>query len=343
MSKLGLGKSKAVWGIDVGASGINAIKMRVEKGSDQPIVEAAHRVELKNPTCRGGSKSASELIPEAITRLMEEIDVSDSKVYANLPACEGIARFCELPPVKDKDAERLIETEVKTRIPISSEDLALITWVAPLQKGSTVGRPVVMAAATKLTVSRRVDLLGIGGLKLDGLVPSPIALANFAAHEFSELLAPPADKSAKKKSKTGEETSDESSEDESFSLTSSSKQPTLALIDAGASKTTMLLISPISIWFWSHESGGEDITAVVARRTKTTAEDAEQSKRNLASIKEPHEVDDDILEKQEITRARLRKLYEEADKTFRHFDIQATWCVGAAHQQHGFLRRVMMK
>jgi Ethanolamine utilization protein EutJ (predicted chaperonin) len=105
----------------------------------------------------------------------------------------------------------------------------------------------------------------------------------------------------------------------------------------------MLLISPISIWFWSHESGGEDITAVVARRTKTTAEDAEQSKRNLASIKEPHEVDDDILEKQEITRARLRKLYEEADKTFRHFDIQATWCVGAAHQQHGFLRRVMMK
>lgn len=343
MSKLGLGKSKAVWGIDVGASGINAIKMRVEKGSDQPIVEAAHRVELKNPTCRGGSKSASELIPEAITRLMEEIDVSDSKVYANLPACEGIARFCELPPVKDKDAERLIETEVKTRIPISTEDLALITWVAPLQKGNTVGRPVVMAAATKLTVSRRVDLLGIGGLKLDGLVPSPIALANFAAHEFSELLAPPADKLAKKKSKTGEKTSDESSEDESFSLTSSSKQPTLALIDAGASKTTMLLISPISIWFWSHESGGEDITAVVARRTKTTAEDAEQSKRNLASIKEPHEVDDDILEKQEITRARLRKLYEEADKTFRHFDIQATWCVGSAHQQHGFLRRVMMK
>ncbi|MEP4680069.1 MAG: hypothetical protein ABJ015_00345, partial [Rhodopirellula bahusiensis] len=80
-----------------------------------------------------------------------------------------------------------------------------------------------------------------------------------------------------------------------------------------------------------------------ARRTKVTAEEAEQSKRNLASLKTPHDVDDDIREKHEVTRARLRKLFQEADKTFRHFDVKETWCVGSAHQQHGFLRRVMMK
>ncbi|MEO9591675.1 pilus assembly protein PilM [Rhodopirellula bahusiensis] len=346
MAKLGLGKAKPAWGIDVGSSAVTAVKLRMDKGSEQPIVEATHRVEFKNPTCRGGSKSASELVPEAITRLLEEIDVANTLVYANLPACDGVARFCELPPVKDKDAERLIETEVKTRIPISTEDLALISWVAPLQKESSIGRPVVMASATKLAVSRRVDLLGIGGLKIDGLIPSPIALANFAAHEFAELLSPPEQKPTKKektKAKNGKEASEEQDEEVPAEVSVSGKQPTLAFVDAGASKTTMLLISPVSVWFWSYESGGEDATAVVARRTKVTAEEAEQSKRNLASLKTPHDVDDDIREKHEVTRARLRKLFQEADKTFRHFDVKETWCVGSAHQQHGFLRRVMMK
>lgn len=344
MAKLGLGKSKPAWGIDIGSSAVTAIKMRIEKDAEKPIVEATHRVEFKNPICRGGSRPASELIPEAIIRLMEEIDTSNTLVYANLPACDGVARFCELPPVKDKDAERLIETEVKTRIPISWDDLALITWIAPLQKENSVGRPVVMAAATKLAVNRRVDLLGIGGLKLDGLIPSPIALANFAAHEFSEVLSPPVEKPAKKnKKKKGDEPANEEEEEVVAETRVSSKQPTLAFVDAGASKTTILLISPISCWYWSQESGGEDATAVVARQTKVTAEEAEQSKQNLASLKAPHDVDDQIREKHEIIRARLRKLFQEADKTFRHFDVQETWCVGSAHQQHGFLRRVLMK
>ncbi|MCC9644148.1 pilus assembly protein PilM [Rhodopirellula sp. JC740] len=342
MSKLGFSKAKPAWGIDIGSSAIHAVKIRLDKGVDEPIVETVHQLEFKQPTCRGGSKTATELIPEAVTRLLEEINVDDTLVFANLPACDGVARFCELPPVKDKDADKLIETEVKTRIPIASDDLALLTWCAPLQKESVIGRPVVMSAATNLAVSRRTDLLGLAGLKLDGMVPESIALANFAAFEFSETLDLPEEKPAKKKKK-GDEEEETVATNANQSITSPGKQPTLALVDIGASKTTLLLISPVSVWFWSYESGGEDATAIAARRCKITAEEAEQSKRNLAAIAKPHEVDEEIREKHEVIRARLRKLFEEADKTFRHLDIQEVWCVGSAHQQHGFIRRVLMK
>lgn len=339
ISKLGLNKAKSVWGIDIGSAAIAAVKMRIDKGNELPIVEAIQRIELKQPTCRGGSKSVSELIPEAVRRLLETIEISEATVYSNLPANDAIARFCELPPVKDKEADKLIEAEVRGRIPIPTDDLALLTWLAPISEEGATGRPVVMSAATKIAVERRVDLIKIGGLQLDGLVPDTIALANFAAYEFADVLSPSG--TNKKTKKKGDE--EQPPEEEPTSITVAGKQPTLAIVDAGASKTTLLLITPISIWFWSHESGGEDATAAVARQTKLTAEDAEQAKRNLATMDSPHEIDEQVQAKQEIIRARLVKLREEADKTFRHFDVQTTWCVGAAHQQHGFIQRVLMR
>jgi len=335
-AKLGLSKSKSVWGVDVGSFAVHAVLLRVEKGQSKPIVMKALTLPLKSPTCRaGGVRVSPEQMGETLKGLTEQIESETQSVWANLPASDSVARFCELPPVKDKEAERLTALEVKSRIPIDAQDLALLTWRAELDKEAPRGRPLVMAAATKITVTRRVDWLGAAGLKVDGLVPEGIALANFAASEFHDVLKP---------GDTDDETDHveeigQSTDDETVTMAQDAV-PTVALLDVGASKTMLVLVSPISFWYWSHETGGEDVTTLVARHTKKTAEEADQAKRNLAAVELPDLVDASIAEKQEAQRIRLTKMMEEARKMFRHLQVTQTWCVGGGQFQHGFHRRV---
>lgn len=327
LAKLSFGKVRQAWGVDVGGSAVRAVLMRLNKGDPQPTIERVLTIELDTPTCRGAGLrggNANQLV-EPLKQLVEEMGEADVPIWTNLPACQSIGHFCELPPIKGKNLQKLIDAEVKQRIPIDQEDLAIVTWCQPLDKELGMGRPLMMAAATKLVVQRHVDLLGSAGLKVHGLVPEPIALANFAAREFADLISPQAS--------DADDTGDE---------TISQSQPTVALVDVGASKTTLLLVSPVSIWFWTLEYGGEEATTVVAKETKLTKADAETRKRNLESFEQPGVVGLAIAEKQDALRARLVKLREEACKTFAHLDIQQTWCIGRGRLQHGFVRRVLL-
>lgn len=335
-AKLGLSKSKTVWGVDVGSFAVHAVHMRVEKGKPKPLLLKAISLPLKTPSCRaGGMRVSPEQVSETLKTLVEQIDSETQSVWANLPASDSVARFCELPPVKDKEVERLVSLEAKGRIPIDAQDLALLTWRAELDKSAPRGRPLVMAAATKITVTRRVDWLGAAGLKVDGLVPEGIALANFAASEFADVLGTG-------QTEEGEDGSEETGQDSpsGTSTLADDAVPTVALLDVGASKTMLILVSPISLWYWSHETGGEDVTTLVARHAKRTAEEADQVKRNLAALDLPDVVDAEIAEKQAAQQIRLTKMMEEARKTFRHMQVTQTWCVGGGQFQHGFHRRV---
>ncbi|MEM6778856.1 MAG: pilus assembly protein PilM [Planctomycetota bacterium] len=327
MSKLAFGKAKSVWGIDVGSSAIHAIRISHSKAASKPIVETALTIELAVPTCRGGGESARAL-PNALAKLMETIDVTGSQVWANLPDCDSIARFSELPPVKDKEVDRLITAEAKSRIPIPADELAMMTWLAPLDEASGMGRPLTMAAATKRLVDRRVDQLSSMQLKVDGLIPEAVAVANFTAFEFAEEL------------QLGGESSDASGAD--GERDARQKLPTVAMIDAGASKTLIVLVSPIAVWYWRFESGGEDITRLVSKTNQQTAEQAEATKQNLEKLPSPHLTDELIGEKLNSVRSRLVQFTDEAKKTFAHMDVRHTWCVGAAQLQHGFHRRVLL-
>lgn len=350
-AKIAMGKSKLAWGIDVGSSSVRAVQIQIEKGKERPVLLKCVSVDYSAPINRGGNVrgGGTQEIPAAIKTLLEQIDLTGATVWCNLPSFDTVARFCELPPVKDKDADRLVDLEVRGRIPIDKEDLALVTWRHGFDKDSKTGRPLVMTAATKMAVQRRLDLLGTGGLTtIEGLVPEAIALANFAAFEFADLLSPEEfdDEEGDAETEEGKTKGKKDKKDKkenTRSLTSAEKQPTIALMDVGAAKTTMVLVSPISIWYWTQETGGEDITSIVARETKLTHEKAEQAKRNLAAIESPNRVDFQIEQKQAALRMRLIKLLEEGKNTFGHMDVQQTWCVGQAHLQHGFLRRVLLK
>ncbi|MEM9365070.1 MAG: zinc ribbon domain-containing protein [Planctomycetota bacterium] len=345
LGKLGFGKANAAWGVDIGSSMLRAVLLSFNKGDEQPKIEVAFEYEFETPTCRGGGLTVdADVIRPGIEKLLEVIDESTEPIWCNLSASDSVSRFSELPPIKDKQADALIAKEVDLKIPIPEDELALISWRAKFDKQKEGGRPLMLSATKKINVTRRTDLLGASGLKIAGMQMDQVALINFIDFGFGDVLRP--------ESETGGEAQDDADNDNESvesddpprkSHSMAKRTHCVAVLDTGAAKTTLALVTPTAIWYWTQETGGEDVTALIARTTKLAAADAEKSKRNFASFDWPNEVDEAVAKKQDELKERVKRLREEAEKTFGEFEIDGVWCVGGAYQQHGFLRRVLSR
>ncbi len=158
-----------------------------------------------------------------------------------------------------------------------------------------------------------MDLLASAGLKVTGLQCEPIALANFAAKELAEFI--------------GIESADQS-------------PSSVALIDSGASSTTLLILHRDGFWFRTVDSGGAELTSALARSTKLVGNEAEMLKRDpskLLSLAEPYL---EVEKKQHSLVERLRQLVPLAQKAFPSLQIDQTWLVGGNVLTHGLARRL---
>ena len=309
---------RSCWGVDVGACGVRAIQLAVEKSAERPFVKKVYAAEFETPTCRGEiGHQESSLIAAGIEQMLQELDLGDADIWANLSPRSSVSRFVRLPPVKDKQAQRLVEDEIRRNIPMDMTDLSLIRWIAPLNESDQHGRPAMIAAAKKSVVDQRVDLLTHAGLKPTGLQGEAVSLVNYLSYEFAGTLAGKA------------------------SSSDSSKTPAVALIDAGATHTVVLIVSSDDCWHWTIESGGEKLTSALARATRRPRADAESLKRNPSALKYPREMFQPVEQVEEELRARLEAVVNEAVKQNGRFDVVETWCTGGNCLTHGWIRRVL--
>ncbi len=318
-------KPKTAWGIDVGTSGIRAVLLQLDK--EELTVLDSYYDEFDAPTSRiGNETTAADTIRQAITKFLEsskskELESSKNKesaYWVNLPAGEIIARFVRLPPVKDKKAEELMEMERVQRIPMPPDILEYVGWIGANDADSAHGRAAFVCAAKKAAIAARTDLLASAGMKISGMQCDQVALVNFAAREFAESFKPVDD-------------------DKPTML------PTVAILDSGATFTSLLLISQESFWFWSLENGGEDLTTALARGTKSVHRDAEELKRFPAKIDRPRDGYEPVEKRLEEFRARLQKLVAEGLNQNGRFDVVETWCMGGSPMTHSWIRRVLLK
>ncbi len=323
------GRPKTAWGVDVGSTGLRAVKIELIKGQDKPSVTAVIRVPIDPPLGRLGSDPERlATLTRAIEQFKSEAALEKQVVWANISAEQTTSRFVELPPVPDKKADLLIQTEFKGRVPIPLEDLRTITWRAPFDAKNPASRPAVLAAVTNVAASSRIDELTAAGLTVNGLLPDPIATVNFLSLEFADVLRPaPVVEEPKVKTAT----------------TPQAPPPAgILAIDAGTHRTTWLMIAARSIWYWSHEAGGESATAAAARVLQTKLETAESAKRNLPAATWPDELDGAIAEVDGKLRIRLQRLDEERRTTLGQHTLPDLWVLGRAARQYGFVRRVLL-
>ncbi len=319
-SLAGRNKTKA-WGIDVGTSGIHAVLMRQDKSDERPVVLETYTSTFDSPVNRVGNDGQEALlIKSAIESMLAQIEIGDAAVISNFCSSSVVSRFLRLPPVKDKQVGKLVETEAQRQIPIPLSELHLVTWTAPLGEDQSKGRPTLIAAAKKTLVQSRIDVLQSGGLSVDGLQNESIALVNFAWHEFTDVW-----------------------QQDEIKKAGSPKLPTVALIDAGATSTRLALVSDESCWYWTIDSGSEELTSVVARITRKTKEEAEKLKFNPAALDRPADMYEPVEDKLTILRGRMEKIAQEGSAQDGRFHVVAVWCFGGGSLAHAWIRRVMLE
>lgn len=323
-------KKDSAWGIDISSSGIRAVLLtRDEEG--KLVVENDYYKNFDVPTCRvGQEQSENDAIRSALETMVEEVELGDTPVWVNLPAGDLVTRFMRLPPLADKQAKSMLQVEAEQRIPLPIEDLKVINWIADLGEVDVTGRPASVSAARTTVVQERLEVCSEAGLKVTGMQADSLALVNFIDLEFAELWPNLNDK-------------EDDDEDSSHFSALNEKLDSVLLLDAGASTTTLVIVSPEAFWFWNAESGGELLTTAIATNSKLIAADAEEKKLNPALLEEPGMDFAVVEQRQNELRARLEKMVGEATKQNERFEIIQSWCVGGASLTHGWIRRVMLQ
>lgn len=333
-------KKKTCWGIDIGSSGVRAICLELVE--EQPTVVDCFIDEFDEPLCRrGAERDETQIVGQSVAKFIDEKDLSQSTVWVNMPANHLVSRFVRLPPLPDKTAQQHLENEIKQRIPIEFDELVAVRWIAPLNEETVHGRPAVVVAAKQQVVENRLEMLKAFGLTITGMQGDALSLVNLATCEFREQIniqdEEPEGKKSKKKSKEQEEESHAFNADAADAPT-----PTVAILDCGAQKTTLVLVSSEAHWFWTVENGSEDITSLLAGATKSTHQAAEKLKRNVADLSYPATQYGTTENRLDETRSRLRMLLSDALSQNKRFDVIETWCSGGGVLVHQYLRRVML-
>ncbi|TWU58896.1 Competence protein A [Rubripirellula tenax] len=313
-------KTKSCWGIDVGASGIRGAHLELNPEGTVQVI-ALYTAEFPEPTCRVGSQTKSSVIRDAIVKMAGEIAPGETPVWISMPTTETVNRFVRLPPVDKKQANKLLDVEVRERIPLPLDELGIVRWMADDVIEQIKGRPAFVSAARRTAIESRIDLFQSAGLTVSGLQSAAIALVNFSAHEFAtHWKVDPESEAA------------ESEHSEAF-----------AIVDSGAETLTVAVIARDEFWFSSIENAGENFTSLLARSIKRTNSDAEQLKRDPAKIESPSSAWTPLENRMGEIRARLEQTMTEANKFMNELDVIGVWCVGGSAFTFGWIRRVLLK
>ncbi|WP_149495726.1 pilus assembly protein PilM [Roseiconus lacunae] len=322
-------KTNRCWGFDLGGSAVHAICLqRSEEDGTIEVVDCFSK-RFENV---GAQLKSSDLqqawIKESVEQFTEGRDLSEVPVWVSLRGRELVTRFVQLPPVSDKQAKLLFEREIEDRIPVELDEVEMVKWLCELpdEEQHTLGRPSFVAAAKKSHLEPFVASLESAGLPISGIQAAPIALLNFAATEFKELL---------------NETTQGDDSPEANGRPSQHSIPAIAIVDGGAETTTVCFVSSRAYWFWTIESGGAEFTRLIARSSQKTHAEAEQLKRDVAQIDQPHLVMEPVERRLDELRSRLDKIVTDATKTTAPFHIMQTWCCGGGCKMHGWIKTIL--
>jgi Tfp pilus assembly PilM family ATPase len=236
-----------------------------------------------------------------------------------------VNRFVRLPPVKDKEASALLKQEIHNKIPIPADELVVAHWIHPAKREAVLGRPAVACTARRNTVAQRMDLLESCGVKLSGLQSDSLALANFAAHEFTELWSEV-----------------DQADDLDLDAYEDAISKAVVLIDCGASATNILMVSGEAHWGWTIELGGDDFTTQLSMANKLIHSEAEKLKRNPAALPSPSHQYLPVETRLDELRSRLEMVVADGLKQDNPFKAVQSWCMGGASQTHQWIRRIML-
>ena len=302
-------KSNACWGVDLGSSTVRAL--RIEKTEDGPRVTHATSVDIavKDQDVSGDARMA--IIRAAAKQLSAQVEVGDDPVWISLPDIEAVHHFVRLPPLAEKQLDKLLEAEIRSRIPVDPDQLHRQNWRAPSDSEDPRGTPALTFAARKNRADIWSDAFASAGFDVAGMQTECVAGINFLHHEFC----------------TGPD---------------ALEHPIFAL-EMGTANIRLTAIGPRTLYSTHLSGGGGSITSALTQRTGLTRDDAERMKRTPFKLAHPSAEWSAVDQTLVGLGDRIDRLVAEVRKHEALPESMALWTFGGGTQTHDFHRRCLTR
>lgn len=257
-----MGKSNAVWGIEIGQSALKALRCRPIDG-DPTRIEADNFDFIEYPQLLSEPGVDVEgLIREALRKFLKHNSVRNDYVAISVAGQKGLTRFVKLPPVESKKIPDIVKFEAKQQIPFPLES---VIWDYQKMAGGSeedgfaLETEVGIFAMKREEVFRQLQPFEEADIDVDLIQLTPLALYNFIA--FDQMHHLPA-------------VDDYDPDDPPESI---------VLLSMGCDTTEMVVTNGYRVWQRSIPLGGNNFTKVLMKEFDLTFAKAEHLKRNAAS------------------------------------------------------------
>ncbi len=262
-----MAKTNAVWGIDIGQSGLKAL--RCTKGEGDSIVADRYDF-IEYPKILSAADAEPEaIIKEALEQFLSRNEVAGDSIAISVPGQAGLSRFFKPPPVEARKMGDIVKFEVSQQIPFPIEDV-IWDWQqmggSTDEDGRTVDAEIGLFAMKRDAVFRALQPFDDAGVEVDIVQLSPLSVFNVVCHDYIDELP------------TAEEFDPEDPPE------------SIVMISMGTDTTDLIVSNGVKLWMRNIPIGGNHFTKQLSREMKLTQAKAEHLKRNAKMAENPKAV-----------------------------------------------------
>jgi Tfp pilus assembly PilM family ATPase len=252
---------RPAWGIDLGPSGLKAVKLTWDESKQQGVIEAAALIEhAKSLTHAANEAEERKLTGDTLKAFLDSQDTKSAQVCVGMPGRLALSRPLEVPPIDAAKVPKFVEFEARYQFPFPLEQLS---WDFQLFDSP----PGLNGAGGETEKeSRRALLLGVKrtatqhflenfqrlGLRVDALQTDFVGLHNLLVFEYfgnGDAAAP------------------------------APAPVAVAGLDVGGDVTNIVVSSPYSLWHHVCGVAGQTFTRALVKELNLSLAQAEQRKR----------------------------------------------------------------
>ncbi len=259
--------TRSAWGLDLGTSGLKAVKLAWKETEQQAVIEAVTFIEHSKSLSHAANEAEEvKLVTETLKTFLNAQnaqEVKTERVCVGLPGRMTLSRQIKVPPVDPVKAAKLVQFEAAHQFPFPLEQLAWDFQLlddADLNCGAETsgekGRRAILIAAKRTTTEHFLDAFRRLDMRIDVLQTDFVALHNYLAYDY---FTPPGDPP------------------------SGEARPAVAALDVGSDVTNIVVSSPHSLWFRSCGVAGHSFTRALVKGFNLSIAQAERRKRSPES------------------------------------------------------------
>jgi len=182
-------RKSAAWGIDVGSSGLKAL--RLARQGEVITVDRASMISYDHEQPRNEATQIQPLIGPAFEKFVQQCAPGDEPLMVSFPGIQSLGRFFSLPRMKSARLEKALEIEVATQIPLPADEIVWQShsWKTVGEAADPAFQSIAVVAAKKKHVELRTSALAEQGSQAVALQSECVSLLNVLLHCHADQIA----------------------------------------------------------------------------------------------------------------------------------------------------------